>query len=167
MKNSGILFNLLFKAFFLMIITFIPFTSYSQWLDGGNFDFSNGDYSGWIGYKMKNDSPNAPGNTIIMTNSQVANDPTTLNVNGTPCFVLYNNPLTTDPLITGGQLRVIPPGYSHSTRINCDPTTGYPNGNANMLTYDLLIDQDNCLLTFNYAMVLESPGHQGFCNPFF
>lgn len=36
-----------------------------------------------------------------------------------------------------------------------------------MLTYDLLLNGTNCLLTFNYALVIEAPGHTGYLNPFF
>ncbi|MDD3725132.1 MAG: PKD domain-containing protein, partial [Bacteroidales bacterium] len=149
----------------LMIIAiFFPNIAYSQWQDGGNFDFSNNDYSGWKGWKARNNSAEGSNvNTIVFSAWITANTPTDLLVDGSSCFQIYSNLSQTDTRIP--QITVIPPGYTHSSRINAD--VSYPDGNANMLTYDLLIDQDNCLLTFNFAIILEDPGHSGFANPFF
>lgn len=160
--------NFIKKLFLTLILVFSVSFGYSQdYLAGDNIDFTAStppNYQGWRGYKARNNSSE---NSTSPTISQWvgSNDPTSILLNGTPCFVINTNINETDPIITA--LKKIPEGYTRSTRINCKPASGYPDGNTNMLTYDLEITPQNCLLTFNFAMILDDPGHSGFANPFF
>lgn len=132
---------------------------YSQY--GQNFDFnqySPGNYAGWIGKQASNLSSSS---TISFSAWTIFNDPATCFWQGDRCFVINSDVNQSD--FTVPALKRIPPGYSRSTQINCAQN----NRNSNMLTYDLEVNDTNCLLTFNFAMVLQSPGHTGYQNPFF
>lgn len=143
-------------------------TNQSEWsfcyypLNGNNFDFSNNNYLGWRAYQAQNISTPS---TISFSPWVDFTDPTTCLVYGTPCFELNGDTNEIDPIIS--TLKKIPSGYSHSTKINCNPTSGTPYSNANMLSYDILLNDSNCLLTLNYALVFQAPGHSGYQNPFF
>ncbi|MFA6201331.1 MAG: hypothetical protein WC679_13095, partial [Bacteroidales bacterium] len=149
----------------VLMIVFSFNIAYSQ--TGLNFDFAYGpvgNYTYWKGGQATNLSSSS---TITFSPWVLFNDPATCTWtyygSTDNCFVI-NSDLNAYDLIAGGtNIKKIPTGYTRSTRINC-PVAG---GNSNMLTYDLFVNDTNCLLTFNYAMVLESPGHQGYENPFF
>jgi gliding motility-associated-like protein len=134
-------------------------------VDGTNFDFNAyipGNYAGWRAYQSQN---NSSGSTMSLSPWVGFTDPATCFWQGDRCFVINSNPNETDTRVSSGTniLKKIPTGYSRSTQINCAQN----NRNANMLTYDLNVTPQNCLLTFNFAMVLESPGHGGYQDPFF
>src|SRR5690554_2460131 len=116
----------------------------AQVADGTNFDFSLGDFTNWKGYQSKNNSSST---TIDFYN-----------------WILYPNSDTSeyDPNI--GSLLKVPYhlGYNKSVKINVDES----GANANYLSYDMLITNENCMVTFNFALILETPGHQGYQNPF-
>jgi hypothetical protein len=54
-------------------------------------------------------------------------------------------------------------GYLHSSLIN----NYYGQTNCSQLSYTMEVNQNNSLLTLNYAMVLEAPGHTLYENPTF
>ena len=165
------------KFFTKLILTFamvfsVSFAFSQDYLAGANFDFTAstpGNYAGWRGYKGTN-ATSSPYTTPTL-GSWTGYDNPALVVLGsgsssTPCFVINSNVDETDPVVPA--LKKIPTGYSRSTRINCKLISGTDyNANANMLTYDLLVTPQNCLLTFNFAMVLQDGGHTGWDNPFF
>ena len=134
---------------------------------GQNFDFNQytpGNYSNWRGYSGRNNSPENSTSPTMATWVPY-NDPGVITLNGSPCFIINSDTNARDPKVN--TLKKIPTGYTRSTQINCDPATGYPDGNANMMSYDLDVNDQNCLLTFNFAILLDDPGHSGFANPFF
>jgi len=148
----------------LMIVFSVDF-AYSQ--TGQNFDFSYGTYQNWRGYQAQNTSSEGSVSTSITFSAWTGNnDPTQITLGGTNCFVINSNLTENDEQI-GSLLKKIPNGYTKSTRINCIPSSGSPNANANKLEFDFNVNDTNCLLTFNFAMVLNTPGHSGFANPFF
>ncbi|MFA6199956.1 MAG: T9SS type A sorting domain-containing protein [Bacteroidales bacterium] len=154
----------LFISTFLLIFLFQTNT-YSQ--DGTNFDFAYGtagSYFGWKAYQAQNISSSS---TISFTPWVEFTDPTTCTWTyyGTTdnCFVINSDLNAYDTIAGGANIKKIPTGYTRSTRINCP----VPGANANMLTFDILLNDTNCLLTFNYALVIEAPGHSGYENPFF
>ena len=155
------------KIFLLaLIITLNANIVFSQ-VDGTNFDFNAytpGNYAGWRGYKGTN-ATSSPYTTPTLGTWTGYNNPADVLLGSTPCFVINSNVNETDPLVPA--LKKIPIGYTRSTRINCNPVGTSPNANANMLTYDLDVTNQNCLLTFNFAMVLNDAGHDGWDNPFF
>jgi len=136
-------------------------------LDGTNFDFNAytpGNYAGWRGYQAQNNTSGSSTPPALSTWVGF-NDPATCFWQGDRCFIINSNVNETDTRVSSGTniLKKIPTGYSRSTQINCAQN----NRNVNMLTYDLSVTPQNCLLTFNFAMVLESPGHGGYQDPFF
>ena len=140
--------------------------AFSQ-LDGTNFDFNAytpANYAGWRGYQAQNNTSGSSTPPALSTWVGF-NDPATCFWQGDRCFIINSNVNETDTRVSSGTniLKKIPTGYSRSTQINCAQN----NRNANMLTYDLTVTPQNCLLTFNFAMVLESPGHGGYQDPFF
>lgn len=147
----------LFISTFLLIFLFQSNT-YSQ--DGTNFDFaygSTGSYFGWKAYQAQNTSTMS---TMSFSPWVEFTDPTTCTWQGSHCFVINDNLTDNDAIVPS--IRKVPTGYTRSTQINCAQN----NSNANMLTFDILLNDTNCLLTLNYAMVLEAPGHTGYQNPF-
>ncbi len=143
----------------LMILFLSPIQGFSQ--IGQNIGFNNGNYDFWKGYQAK-----ATSTTTTRTYSAwvVNNNPALIMHSGQNCFIV-NTPTTATMDFTIPTLRRVPThwGYTHSTQIN----TNKSGANANKLSYDLNVTTQNCLVTFNYAMVLQSPGHQGYQNPFF
>lgn len=125
---------------------------------GQNFSFELGSYEYWRGYQAQN---NSNGSTMIFTQWTVFNNPATCQWQGADCFVINSNVNEFDSRIP--TLKKIPNGYTRSTQINCAQN----NKNVNMLTYDLDVNDQNCLLTFNFAIIMESPGHPGYESPFF
>ncbi len=159
MKNKFIT-----KLLLTLALVFSVSFAFSQ-ADGTNFDFNAytpGNYTGWRGYQAQN---NSSGSTMSLSTWVGFNDPATCFWQGDRCFIINSNINETDTRVSSGTniLKKIPTGYARSTQINCAQN----NKNTNMLTYDLEVSPQNCLLTFNYAMVLEAPGHSGYANPFF
>ena len=129
---------------------------------GSNIDFSLGDYTNWKAYQAQNLSFSS---TISFSAWTLFNDPTTCFWQGERCFIINSNPNEIDSSVSTGTnvLKKIPSGYSSSSQINCAQN----NSNTNKLSYDLSVTSQNCNITFNYALVFESPGHSGYENPFF
>ena len=131
----------------------------AQVADGTNFDFSLGDFTNWKGYQAKNTSSST---TIYFSNWILYPNPDTCFHQNLPCFVINSDTSAYDPNI--GSLLKVPYhlGYNKSVKINVDEG----GANANYLSYDMLITNDNCMVTFNFALILETPGHSGYQNPF-
>ncbi|MDR0972092.1 MAG: gliding motility-associated C-terminal domain-containing protein [Bacteroidales bacterium] len=186
MKQESLVFKPIFTAILLFaFVALLPLTSFCQ-PTGQNFGFLRlgyPSYSEWKGYAALNNSSyttpsfspctDCGSSTLADPNNpsspwRVNNDPGAIyNTGGSlHCFVLNSNTSDTDPIVgtNNGGLLKIPPGYTVSTTINAYNAT---NENSNKLSYDLLLNDTNCLVTFNYAMVLQSPGHTGYNNPFF
>ncbi|MBP1631013.1 MAG: hypothetical protein H6Q15_1906 [Bacteroidetes bacterium] len=146
------------KVLSVMIIMF-SFSSISFAQTGTNIDFSLGNYTNWKGYQGV-----ANGTASLVSSWTFFSDPSTVYWQGNPCFVI-NTPTSAAFDFTVPTLRRVPTmwGYTHSSQIN----NNQPNKNCSKLSYDLDITPLNCLLTFNYAMVLQSPGHSGYENPTF
>lgn len=152
------------KPFISTLLLIILFQSNSFSQDGTNFNFSNGNYFGWKAYQAQNISTSS---NLSFSPWVEFNDPTTCTLGYTNdldyCFVINSDTNAYDTIIGGTNLKKIPTGYTNSTRINCPQ----PGANANMLTYDILLNDTNCLLTLNYALIFQAPGHSGYENPFF
>lgn len=136
----------------------------AQPADGKNFDFALGDFTNWKGYQSKTTS------TAILKQYNPASwiyftDPTTSEHRGKTCFIVNSSYSQYDMNVGATKLIKIPSflAYNKSVQINVDEA----GANANYLSYDILLTKDNCMVTFNYAMVLEAPGHSGYQNPFF
>lgn len=146
-----------------MILFLSPIQGFSQ--NGENIDFSYGNYLFWKGYKA---TTNSTTTNIVFTQWVVNDNPNlithTYYGQTKNCFVI-NNP--SSPIFDWRipTLKRIPThlGFTNSSQINTD----LAGANANKLSYDLLISPENCLVTFNYAMILESPTHSGYQQPFF
>ncbi|MFA6200785.1 MAG: gliding motility-associated C-terminal domain-containing protein [Bacteroidales bacterium] len=151
----------------VLIIVFTFNIAYSQ--HGENFDFAYGtvgNYTYWRGCQALNQSSEGS-TTPTLSTWTCYNNPSDVMLGGAHSFEINSNLSEYDPQLGGNLLKKIPNGYIRSTRLNCIPNTGNPSANSNKLEYDLLVNDTNCLLTFNFAMVLMSPGHSGFANPFF
>lgn len=125
-------------------------------LHGDNLDFSHG-FEGWTavtGYYITDDN----GTFCDFYDSVDAlcfyDDP---NEPIDSCFYHIFNIMTdtqaTDTNTLGG-LRKIPQGYSNSVKIKneCSPLKSWAG-----LEYTLDLEEDNCLLTLNYAIVMQNP----------
>ncbi|MBP1630633.1 MAG: hypothetical protein H6Q15_1526 [Bacteroidetes bacterium] len=144
--------------------------SYSQIGDGTNFNFSMGDYTYWKGYQSKNISTPT---TISFTNWVLYPNPSSCTWNGNQpapaagdtCFIINKNYYEYDVNVGATKLIKIPTyfGFNRSTTINVEKG----GSNSNMLSYDMLVSENNSMVTFNYAMVLQAPGHTGYENPLF
>ena len=136
----------------------------AQPADGTNFDFSLGDFTNWKGYQSKSTSP-AGNVTFNPPTWNYFSDPATCTHSGKNCFVINSNFSQYDMNVGATKLIKIPSflGYNKSLQMNVDES----GANANYIAYDLLLSRDNCMITYNYAMVLEAPGHSGYQNPFF
>lgn len=128
---------------------------------GYNLNFSGG-YNGWKARSgIFNSSFNTTNPTYVWNNAY--NDPATATADGFPLFVINSNLSETDTRTTSHPLHKIPEGYLKSSQIN----NHLGNATCSELKYTLDVADSNSLLTFNYAMVLEAPGHTGYQNPTF
>ncbi|MBP1630635.1 MAG: Protease 1 precursor [Bacteroidetes bacterium] len=157
-----------------MITTAISFGGgldlFAQIGDGTNFDFSMGDYTYWKGYQSKNTST---ATNVTFINWVVYTNPSECTWSGSlpapapgdTCFIINKNYSEFDLNVGATKLIKIPTyfGFNRSTTINVKK----PGANTNMLSYDMLVAEKNSLVTFNFSMVLEAPGHSGYQNPFF
>lgn len=152
--------------------------SYSQGT-GLNFDFNQypvGNFANWRGYQAQNITNTSGTGYPLILGPTTGYTPTPQNPIWKPfnipeecywktarCFVINSNLNEYDPIAPS--LKKIPEGYTRSAQINCAKN----DKNANMLTYDLNVNDTNCLLTFNFAILLEQPSnpHPGYQSPFF
>jgi len=101
-----------------------------------NADFSLGNFTNWQGYTGTCCPINVP------TMGIVAGRHTIMNAAGTD-------------VNTGNQLQLIPPGYNFSARLGNNAT----GAQAEALRYTYIPDATSALFIYNYAVVLEEPGH--------
>ncbi|MBP1631294.1 MAG: hypothetical protein H6Q15_2187 [Bacteroidetes bacterium] len=158
-KDMKKLINIFLKSIIIIVIITGINQNKVQAQTGVNIGFTNGNYMFWKGYQGV-----ANGTASLVSGWTVYNDPATVYWQGSPCFVI-NTPTSAAFDFTVPTLRRVPTmwGYTHSSQINNNQN----NKNCSKLSYDIDITPLNCLLTFNYAMVLESPGHTGYANPTF
>ena len=143
----------------VLLLNLLPFGLYSQGgfdaLRGDGLDFSQG-FLGWKAMTGSYDGSSATAPNWNWGSAGVSD------ANG-PIFTINTNTTETDPN-TGNGLRKIPDGYIRSVKLKNENynTTGWAG-----LQYTMEVSSENCLLTFNYAMVLQAPGHEGYINPTF
>lgn len=79
-------------------------------------------------------------------------------------FTLVTDTNAVDPY-SNGQLKQIPThlGFTRSLKIKNTSTNSNPD--CAEASYSIAVDEDNCLLTVCYAVVLQAPGHTGYENP--
>lgn len=150
----------------VLLLNLLSFSLYSQGdfdaLQGDGLDFSNG-FSGWKAMTGSYDGSTAANPNWNWNTVQYHNDPSVVSDANGPIFTINTNTTETD-LNTGNGLRKIPDGYTRSVKLKNENynTTGWAG-----LQYTMEVSSENCLLTFNYAMVLQAPGHEGYINPTF
>lgn len=124
---------------------------------GENLDFSTGGYQFW---QAKTGIYNGTSSQAIFNWTTSLPDPTQASDAGGRLFEVFNS--GTDSY-SAGQLSRVPEGFTHASQIN----NAYGGTNCSQLQYTMEVNLENCLLTFMYAMVLESPGHSNYENPTF
>ncbi|MFH0864989.1 MAG: PKD domain-containing protein [Bacteroidota bacterium] len=138
---------------FLFCLIFFTVKGFSQC---PNADFSMGDFSYWSGSTGMNSGGDYSSivNGIVqgITNSGPFD-------NGQQTII---NAPGTDPN-TGNALSVLPPGGSSCARLG----NGNYNYHAERLSYTLAVTSSNCIFTYQYAVVLEDPGHSTVEQPKF
>ena len=150
----------------VLLLNLLPFGLYSQGgfdaLRGDNLDFSHG-FLGWKAMTGSYDGSTQTAPNWNWATAQLHNEPAQVSDANGPIFTINTNTTETDPN-TGNGLRKIPDGYIRSVKLKNENynTTGWAG-----LQYTMEVSSENCLLTFNYAMVLQAPGHEGYINPTF
>lgn len=155
------------RNLYLILLTAIVF---SNELNGqsacGNRDFENQTFSGWLGFIGMNNTPN---NNLTLNpglNDLGLNQPhnssaqhTILTINGLDSFCIDPVTQKVDPNMTwlapGGGLATVRLGNS----IN--------GAQAEMLSFSLNVTASDTIFTFQYASVLEDPGHPMIDQPGF
>lgn len=145
---------------FLLALTI---TLKAQVPTGANLDFSSNNYTNWTAKEGSYQASTS--STPSWAWSTTYNDPTLATDGGGRLFEIYTDTAATDPRTSAHPIKKIPAnwGYTHSSLIN----NANGGGNCSQLQYTMEVNSQNSLLTFNYAMVLEAPGHQGYENPTF
>lgn len=149
-----------------LLLSLLSFNLYSQGgfdaLRGDGLDFSYG-FQGWKAMTGSYDGSTQSAPNWNWGTAQTYNDPAAVSDPSGPIFTINTNTTETDPN-TGNGLRKIPEGYTRSVKLKNENTsnTGWAG-----LQYTMEVSTENCLLTFNYAMVLQAPGHDGYINPTF
>jgi|GEM_PF-1100832 len=163
------------KSFILIVSVVFSAVSFAQpnLLHGDNLDFSYGS-SGWRGKagRYSNSTSAAPAwnQTNQYTEITTAKDGCNANL-----FSIISDTNATDPH-TVGVLKKVPThlGFTKSLQINndmsgCSDGCSYSGATPSYAeaSYDMTVDEDNCLLSIYYAIVLEAPNHAGYENPTF
>ena len=143
----------------LMLSLIFALSVQAQVPTGHNLDFSTGGYINWTAKTGTYDGTSSQP-IFIWTNTWT--DPTLASDNGGRFFIVYNTSQGTDTY-SGGQLPKVPEGFTHSSQLN----NAAGGADCSQLQYTMEVNQENCLLTFKYSMVLEAPGHTGYENPTF
>ena len=126
---------------------------------GHNLDFSTGGYINWT---AKTGTYNGTTSQPVFNWTSTWTDPTLASDEGGRFFIVYNTSSGTDSY-SAGQLPKVPEGFTHSSQIN----NAAGGADCSQLQYTMEVNQENCLLTFKYSMVLEAPTHTGYSNPTF
>ncbi|MDR1725767.1 MAG: gliding motility-associated C-terminal domain-containing protein [Bacteroidales bacterium] len=155
---------------FLFALTLLSFgfanTSYGQGTAAPNFDFSYGNTSFWQLWHQT--VPNSQSGSSMVWNTWQISSPTQTD-NGNSSLTVFNVlslPATQDPHSTAANpLYTFPTGEGFQHVLKIGATSGSNDGF--MVTYDMDVTADNCLMTYYYAIVLESPGHGGYNDPVF
>lgn len=150
----------------LLLLLLLGLNLQAQVPTGHNLDFSTGGYINWtakvgkvpaadgeVQFPTTNcpaQNPNNPFNTGCWTTVT----PETVSDNSGRFFIV--NSSGTDSY-SAGQLPKVPAGFTHSSQINNSGGSYH----CSQLEYTMEVILENSLLTFMYAMVLESPSHEG------
>lgn len=113
-----------------------------------NADFSNADFTNWIGTTGEN-SGGSFNNQVIGINQGTTNSLPTDAGQQTIINQGYYDPNTNNLLWT------IPPGGTSCARLGNENT----NYGAERLAYTINVNASNIVFTYQYAVVLEDPGH--------
>lgn len=132
---------------FLLSTTILPFVFVHGQCP--NADFSQGNFSGWTPLTGTYNQGSGLGLNVV--GAPAANRHTIISTPGT------------DPQ-TGNNLQVIPPGYTSSARISGSNVSG---GASSGLSYTMNVTAQNALFIYNYAVVLQDPGHSSNQQPRF
>lgn len=119
------------------------------WSQCFNANFANGDFSGWT--PLTGTYTQSSGNLNLAASGVTANRHTIITAQGT------------DPQ-TGNNLQLIPPGYNAVARISGSNVSG---GASSGLSYTMNVTAQNALFIYNYAVVLQDPGHSNSQQPRF
>lgn len=159
MKKSKI-----FVFVWASIFSIISFAQQPDLLHGDNLDFTYGT-SGWKGAagSYNNSTASSPNWSQSNTYTEITTAKDGCNSN---LFTIITDTNATDPH-TNNALRKVPThlGVTKSLQVNNDAPQCLPN--YSQASYDMMVDDDNCLLSIYYAIVLEAPGHSGYINPTF
>ena len=143
----------------LMLSLIFALSVQAQVPTGHNLDFSTGGYINWT---AKTGTYDGTSSQPIFNWTSTWTDPTLASDVGGRFFIVYNTSQGTDTY-SGGQLPKVPEGFTHSSQLN----NAEGGADCSQLQYTMEVNQENCLLTFKYSMVLEAPGHSGYENPTF
>jgi hypothetical protein len=114
-----------------------------------NANFSMGDFTDWTGSSGENLSMGVYTNIVNGFNIGTTNS----NPSNAGQQTIMNAPAT--DANTGGLLSVLPPGGTSSCRLGNDNC----NYKSERLDYTITVTPSNCIFTYQYAVVLEDPGH--------
>ncbi|MBW7840967.1 MAG: PKD domain-containing protein, partial [Chitinophagaceae bacterium] len=123
------------KIYLLIVVFFSSLVSLKAQNACQNANFSMGNFTNWIGRTGTCCPINTPTVGIVPGRHTIM----------TP---------GTDP-VTGNQLQLVPPGYNFSARLGNNGT----GAQGEALQYSFLVSPANALFIYNYAVVLEDPGH--------
>lgn len=154
----------LFKIHFLLYIFLIlcVYTSYAQ-VSCVNADFSLNNFTNWTGSTggikdtLKGYQPIVPGLVIGPPNCHPYYESASLPLGAS--HTIMNQP-GTDPN-TENKLSVLPPNGSNSVRLG-NSRVGYCDdkiSHAEQLKYTYNINSENCIFTYQYAVVLQDPAN--------
>lgn len=125
-------------------------------LHGDNLDFSHG-FEGWtavIGHYITDDNGIGYDFYSTVDSLRFFDDPNDVSDScDLKMFNIMTDTQATDTNTIGG-LRKIPQGYSNSVKIRNEC---YLSKKWSGLEYTLDLGEDNCLLTLNYALVMQNP----------
>ncbi|MBR1768831.1 MAG: gliding motility-associated C-terminal domain-containing protein [Bacteroidales bacterium] len=157
--------NFIRICLFAVLLSCIDFSLQAQNLTrGDNLNFSYG-LAGWQGKggSYAQSSTSAPVWNWTNTYTQIN---TATDGSGTHLFEVETDTNAYDPY-TNGQLKKVPTqfGFTRSLKINNNVSSNTPS--CALAAYDLLIEEDNCLLSIYYSIVLEAPSHGGYEDPTF
>ncbi len=145
--------TILQHCYFLFVFILIANTNntYAQTTGCPNADFSAGNFSNWTALAGTYTTTNGANLGLNPVGAPIANRHTVITAQGT------------DPN-TGNQLQLIPPGYTASARISGNNVS---NGLSSGLSYTMTVTPQNALFIYNYAVVLQDPGHSATEQPKF
>lgn len=123
------------KNLYLFVFSFFVSISIAWSQNCPNANFSLGNFTNWVGRTGTCCPINVPTVGIVAGRH-------TIMTPGTDA-------------VTGNQLQLVPPGYNFSARLGNNAT----GAQGEALQYTFLVSSSNALFIYNYAVVLQDPGH--------